>query len=91
MGREDCDSVIAWTTPSEYSRIKFGEHLLALVVDIRKEVGAIHIVETASGKYIGMIGMEQVGNQVIVPCNRYWYYTTEGSVRLGHIQTKPSA
>jgi hypothetical protein len=53
---------------------------VAVVIDCRKNRGAIFVHEISGGKYIEGVGTEDAGNLVIFPWNHEWYGIT---LRLG--------
>jgi len=84
-GLSDCESPVWQTTSTPQIRSNFPENTVAVVVDVRQEVGALRIFENATGKYLDGIGIEEKGNMVMVTWETGWNYDTVGIVRLGYI------
>jgi hypothetical protein len=83
----DCEPII-WITPVKGTRINPPTNTVAVVVDVGSNRGAIRIFEKEGGGYVNIIGMEEAGNQVIVPWDTNWWLRASGSLQVGYIVEK---
>jgi len=85
----DCGDCKApdWITP-DGKRTTPPSGTVAVVVDMRNNVGAVLIHERRDGTYKGGVGTEDEGHMVLVPWNDDWYYYSIGSTRLAYIMKK---
>ncbi|OJD13487.1 hypothetical protein AJ78_06059 [Emergomyces pasteurianus Ep9510] len=82
----DIDGSIEWITPTNNIRTSPPSSILAVVVDIGSNAGAVRIHEAEGGKFVDGVGTEEAGHVVIVPWDGNWYYYTIGRIRLGYIR-----
>jgi len=76
---------ISWTAPPRGQSITPPTGTIAIVVDVRENKGVIRVYEASSRTHCGNVGLEEAGNLVIIPWNSGWYYSTAGSLPVGHI------
>ncbi|OCL12970.1 hypothetical protein AOQ84DRAFT_131021 [Glonium stellatum] len=82
----DCEAP-DWIKP-DGTRTNPPNDTVAIVVDMRNNVGAVLIHERRDGKYKGGVGTEDQGYMVMVPWSNDWYYYSIGSTRLAYIKKK---
>ncbi len=61
---------------------------VAIVVDLRKNWGAIRIYKAQNDDYVDMVGMEEAKNLVIVLWQNDWVYLCTGSPRVGFVKKR---
>jgi len=86
-GCGDCETP-RWTTPKKRETYNPPEGTVAIVVDIRNNIGGVNIHSRDSGDFVDMVGMEEHGNMVIVPWKSEWDYDCVGSPQVGYIVKK---
>ena len=59
---------------------------MAVVVDVRDNIGAIKIFEADGNKHVDSVGTEEAGKLVIVPWNNGWFYYCVGSLQVGYMK-----
>lgn len=84
-GCSDCDSTVWTITTSTKIRGSLPENTIAIIIDVRKRVGAFRIFENESGKFLAGVRTEEAGKMVIIPWNNGWNYDTIGTLRLGYM------
>jgi len=77
-----------WITHQDRDKITPPEGTMAVVVDVRNNIGAIRIIEVQSNEYLGGVGLEDNGYLVLVPWQGAWRYFCTGSPRVGCIVKK---
>ena len=76
---------ILWTIPEKATRITPPEETVAIVIDLTDSQGALRIFEVETDKFVDMIGMDDQGNQVLVPWENQWWFRASGQLRIGYI------
>ena len=84
-GYNDCDNPVWQTTSTPQIKSKFPKNTIAVVVDVRQEVGVLRIFESTTGKYLDGVGTEEKGKMIMVTWETDWNYDTVGTVRLAYI------
>jgi len=84
-GVSDNDEPVWKTTTNPQIHSSFPDKTVAVVIDVRQQIGALRIFENDTGKYLDGVGTEEKGKLVMIPWNKTWNYDTVGSIRLGYI------
>ncbi|KAI9749079.1 MAG: hypothetical protein M4579_007014, partial [Chaenotheca gracillima] len=86
-GCQDCKDPF-WFSPDKNIITTPPENIVAVVVDVREDDGAIFIHEVQSGTFVDGVGTEESRNLVVVPWNSGWDYYCIGSLRLAYVGKK---
>lgn len=84
----DCDPTINWITPVRVRITTPPENTVVIIVDVRSSRGAIRIFRKSDSGFVDAIGMQQVGNLVIVPWNGDWNFSAVGSLPVGYVMSR---
>lgn len=76
---------MSWANPPKGTRIFPPENTAAVVVDLTDSQGALRIFETEGDRFVDMVGMEEKGNQILVPWDTSWWLRVSGQLRIGYI------
>jgi len=80
----DCGPPI-WSTTTTKFKSSFPTNTVAIIVDVRQQVGAFRIYAIGTGKFLTGVGTEEAGKMVMIPWDNGWNYDTIGSFRLGYM------
>jgi len=69
-------------TTTKKVRSSFPKNTVAIIVDVRQQVGAFRIYTIGTGKFITGVGTEEAEKMVMIPWNNDWNYDT---MRLGYM------
>lgn len=79
---------MTWMTPERSNTYSPPGGTVAVVVDLRENIGGIKIHLNSNDDFVGMVGTEERGFFVTIPWQEEWNFYSVGSVRVGYITMK---